>query len=469
MNEHPKEVKNKRKLTPLERWFRKCPYSIVTMVVRIIGNISEDKLRNAILKAQKRHFNLRVRIKEDQNHVPWFTSEEVGEIPVKIIPRKSKDDWIKILDKEYEIPFEFHKRPAIRFILVQSQAKSDLIIFCHHIICDGMSLAYLARDLMEFLGDPTKDVETLQKPVPIDLDSMPEDVSLNFLIKFVIKHIINKKWDKERIYFDQKDYEILNESYWENFNHNIISVELSEDQTSSLIERCRKEGVTVNSALSASFATAQYIVKEESFISDMRIAVNLRDRLKEPIGDVMGFYAGIIDLEFNYDNEIGFWENVKIFHKKVKPKYTNKNLFKPFLKWCYLEPSILESIPFKLIGKFLPERNNEKKRIKNFSQQDDLISSILEREKMDSLYNPMSGIAITNLTKLEFPKKYGELELDRLIMNPGGAFPLTLIKMVVGALTCSGKLNIVLEYSEENINRNKMEKIKEKAMDLLFD
>lgn len=30
---------------------------------------------------------------------------------------------------------------------------------------------------------------------------------------------------------------------------------------------------------------------------------------------------------------------------------------------------------------------------------------------------------VTNLTRMDFPRKYGELELDRLIMNPGGAIP----------------------------------------------
>ncbi len=34
------------------------------------------------------------------------------------------------------------------------------------------------------------------------------------------------------------------------------------------------------------------------------------------------------------------------------------------------------------------------------------------------------GTAVTNLTSLDFPKTYGSLELDRLIMPPGGAFPL---------------------------------------------
>jgi len=39
-----------RRITPLERLFRRSPYSIVTMVARIKGNVSESMLVNAVSK-----------------------------------------------------------------------------------------------------------------------------------------------------------------------------------------------------------------------------------------------------------------------------------------------------------------------------------------------------------------------------------------------------------------------------------
>jgi hypothetical protein len=69
---------------------------------------------------------------------------------------------------------------------------------------------------------------------------------------------------------------------------------------------------------------------------------------------------------------------------------------------------------------------------------------------------------------MNFPKNYGELELDRLIMQPGGAFPLAHVNMVVGAVTCSGKLNLVIEYAEEAVDSATMDQIKDKALELLF-
>ena len=74
------------------------------------------------------------------------------------------------------------------------------------------------------------------------------------------------------------------------------------------------------------------------------------------------------------------------------------------------------------------------------------------------------GTAVTNLTRLDFPRKYGALELDRLLMKPGGGFPLVSVNLVLGAVTAAGKLSLVIEFVEDNIDMGTMEKIKEGAM-----
>ncbi|MGD8587060.1 MAG: condensation domain-containing protein, partial [Chloroflexota bacterium] len=160
-----------RRATSAERFFTRSPFSIVTMVARINGNVTEEMLRSAVVKARQRHILLRVRVQDDQDHGQWFTSDGAQETPIEITKRQSQDDWIGVHVDASRKPFQFESRPAIRFILVQSPDASDLIILCHHMICDGMSLAYLARDLMVLLGDPDKEVGLLPAPKPIDLDN----------------------------------------------------------------------------------------------------------------------------------------------------------------------------------------------------------------------------------------------------------------------------------------------------------
>jgi hypothetical protein len=457
-----------RKVTPLERLFRRSPYSIVTMVARIKGNVSKSMLVHAVSKVRQRHTNLRVRIVEDQDHVPWFTSDGVKEIPVDVVPREADDHWIQVHQEASQVPFEFDARPAIRFILVQSPTLSELIILCHHIICDGLSLAYLARDLMVHLGDPARRVEVLPDPVPIDRDNLPEDVSLSGIVRFLIKRI-NKKWEGDRIFFDQQDYRDLNAAYWANFEHQTLSVELSEAQTSALVDRCRANGVTVNSALTAAFAGAQRVVQgDKPYHASIGVAASLRDRLPSPAGQAMGFYAGVVTLKFGYDTRKGFWDNARRLHCKVRPRFTNKVLFQDPLTWCYLDPAILEAIHFKKLGRLVPAHFSRHQKLAAFGQRDDVVLSILKREKMGDLDRIAMGTAVTNLTRMDFPKQYGALELDRLIMQPGGAFPLANVGLVLGAVTCAGKLSLVVEYVEQAVDTRTMVKIKDKAVECLL-
>lgn len=458
-----------RKVTPLERMLRHSPYSVVTMVARIGGDVSETMLRDAVAKVQRRHVNLRVRIKEDQDHVPWFTSEGVGEIPVEVVPRESDEHWIEVQQEAAKVPFEFELRPAIRFILVQSPGVSEVIILCHHIICDGLSLAYLARDLMVHLGDPDRAVEVLPDPVVIDRDTMPDDVSSNPIAQLFIKRI-NRQWEKDRIVFDEEDYRAINEAYWAKYEHRILSIELTEAETAALAERCRQEEVTVNSALTAAFVGAQCRVEgEKPYHPSIAVAANVRDRLQRPAGEVVGFYAGMVTLKHKYDERLGFWANARRLHKKVQPLFTNKSLFGQFLMWCYLDSAILEAIHFKKLGPLVAPHHPRYQKLSAFGSRDDVVQSLLRREGQESLDRVFLGTAVTNLTRMDFPRQYGALELDRLIMQPGGGFPLATVNLVLGVVTCAGKLSLVVEYAEAAKEaRPSMRQVKDTAIEFLF-
>ena len=97
-----------------------------------------------------------------------------------------------------------------------------------------------------------------------------------------------------------------------------------------------------------------------------------------------------------------------------------------------------------------------------------MVSKILKRDKLESLDVKHWGTAVTNLGRLDFPKTYGDLELDRLIMQPGGGIPLVNVNLVLGAVTCAGKLSLVIEYAEQAIDTATVKKIKTKAMELIL-
>jgi hypothetical protein len=123
---------------------------------------------------------------------------------------------------------------------------------------------------------------------------------------------------------------------------------------------------------------------------------------------------------------------------------------------------------FKKLGGLVPSDSTRYEKLSAFSKKEDVVLRLLQRDNIDSLETKHWGTAATNLGRLDFPKTYGALELDRLIMQPGGAVPLSNVNLVLGAVTCSGKLSLVVEYAEEAVDTSTMEKIKDKAMEFLL-
>ena len=468
MNKQPATQSYERKVTGAERFFSHAPFSIVTMVARIKGKVTEEMLRNAVQKVQQRHVLLRVRVRDSQDGDLWFTTDGVQEIPIKIVPRETENDWIMIHAEGSKVPYDFENRPAIRFILVQSPDVSELIILCHHIICDGMSLAYLARDMMVHLGDPAAKAQVIAAPEPISLENIPSEVAPSGLIKYFINKI-KQKWAEEYVSFDQQDYEALNKAYWENFTHEILTIEMSDDETSQLVKRCRKENVTVNTALITAFLGAQKAVMDEKpHHAKTAVAVSLRDRLPTLPGEGMGYYALGLEVKYKYNAKKGFWENARRYHKKIGSSISNKKAFGDLASYLQMDSNIYEALSFKKLGGFVKPDSSRYEKLTGFSQREDVVVRLLQRAKMETLDAKLLGPAITNLGRMDFPKKYGNLELERLIMQPGGAFPLVHVDMVIGAVTCAGKLSLVIEYAEEAVDTATMKKIKSKAMELLL-
>jgi len=460
--------KYRRRVTPIERVFSWSPFSTVTIVARIKGNVTEEMVQKAVSQARARHPHLRARLETDANRDLWLTSDGARPNEIASVARQSEDHWMAVVQEAGQIPFDFDARPAFRFILVRSESVSELIILGHHMLCDGLSLAFLARDLLGHLGDPSQEAQPLHDPEPITLANLPESVRLNGVMRHLIRRI-NKKWEGQRVVFDQADYEALTRAYWANQRHHLGCIELSEAQTSGLVERCRAKRVTVNSALCAAFAGAQASLQHQAIQHPaIGVGVSLRNRLREPAGEVIGFFAGVARLRFMYSKRHTFWDNARRLHTKVQSRYANKRVFADHLTWLCLDPTILEAMNFKKLGAFVPPTASGDAKVSAFAAREDVVLSILKREKIESLERLHMGAAVTNLGSLGFPRCYGSLELDRLILRPGGAFPLANVGLLLGAVTCAGKLSLAIEYAPARTSPEAMAEIRTRAMRFLL-
>jgi hypothetical protein len=148
---------------------------------------------------------------------------------LEVLPRRSTNEWIDTYHHACREPFGFAVRPAIRFSLLESPTVSEWVNFCHHILCDGFSLAFLAWDLLQHLGNPAQQVTPLSDPRPVSSETLPQGVSIKPLVRLVVNRI-NTSWTAEAVYFDDQDQDdaAIHESYWSAFDHRMIPVDFSK-------------------------------------------------------------------------------------------------------------------------------------------------------------------------------------------------------------------------------------------------
>ncbi|MFW9827291.1 MAG: condensation domain-containing protein [Candidatus Thorarchaeota archaeon] len=454
----------KRKLNQRERVHSKAPNSNISMIATILGYVSIEDLKNAIKKMQLRHPILNAHLQSEEKEL-YFVVNNLLEIPLKVVKRNSDIQWKEEIIQQHKIPFKMEQGPLIRFILLYSSEISDLIIFCQHAICDGMSLAYLARDIITYLGNPNKEVELLPPAPLVNEDNIPLDIKPNSMLRIFGKKV-NKKWEKSEFLFDYNDFYELHKVYYDNYTYKAHLYMLSKEDTEAFIIACRKNKVTVNTALMIAFAIAQNQLNPNSpkYLQNVSFAVNLRNLLINPVIEQFGFFAGGMQLKFKYSDKIPFWEAVKKFHNEATPDEARTQALVGTLNAFILSPTLYDAQIFSAFGHLIPASSQSYDKIQAFIKDKKNIVNRMVQKKLSKGF--AMGQLMTNLGKTGFPERYGDLILKNLILMPSCS-PYT--ELVLGVVTHGGTLSITLNHMEESISSEKILKIRDRANQILLE
>lgn len=440
--------KFKCKMGVMREYFR-IPNN-VAVIATVNGNIIEDDLTEALKKVVQMHPLMGVRVVVDSNHDAWFTDEGTAPLELKIISRKSSRHWINIVENEHNIPFDFERGPLIRFILLKSEEISDLIVICQHSICDGISLTNVIHDIMFLLSNPETKVKRIDPVLPVS-ENFPEvslRVKLKLLKNKLIMSRINRKWDKQRVVFDDVDYKNIHGAYTQKYKHRTIVGELSALQTSTLVNWCHQNHVTVNSALSVALLAGRHDIRGESDVGNhmIQIAVNIRDHFIKPVKRVFGLLAGGIKFEFEYLPDKTFLDNVSLFHQKVLHELKGNKTLEPLIGY-YISPTLTDGINFATYGRWISDDFSRYEKLSSFIQNKTSEAVAISNHIIDN----MPGLMISNLGQIKTQEEYGSLKLDQLYFVTSSS---PFLDLVVGVVTAGGKLTLTLNYMEDDTSNN---------------
>jgi NRPS condensation-like uncharacterized protein len=381
-----------------------------SVVGTIIGEILPSELKRALEKAQQKHLLLGVKVGLDEARNPWFT-EGSAKIPVRVIKREDSKQWRKEIEEELSRPFNTGEAPLIRVSLIQGECICELILTCDHTIGDGKSVLFLLRDILQYIGTPDQPVIVL-----------PPRQSYEKILQ---------GGESETAYPSEKLSQMkIKPKFPENSRPNLYAWLLDESETKTIINRCKKEGITVHAGICAAFLLSIAESQPTKKILKCLTPVNIRAALPG-VEDDFGYYFTTVNTEHPLTPNLSIWDLSRSVKSQIDEAIT------PAKNFAHLPG--LET--------FLSTSPDHEKAV-------NMIDLVNEHD-----------IIVTNLGKLDIPEKYGQLELVAVY----GPSLMTHIDqdLILGVMTFRGRMSLTLTFSGSCFAASQIQRLQEKAMDLL--
>ncbi|HEY9872915.1 MAG TPA: hypothetical protein V6D12_05745 [Candidatus Obscuribacterales bacterium] len=395
----------------------------VVLCATIKGSLTVDQLKEALVWVQRKHPLLAVRIVIDEHEQPRFVSEGVSYIPLRSLARQGENHWCQEAEAELFRPFAWSEGPLIRVILLHSPDISDLIVTFDHCIGDGLSGAYLIRDILREVSEPGSDRQLFPELPPRE-----ELIPLPYITRS--RDSVDQLTGLEIV----KNPASMEEEILGDWQLRLLHWCLPSWQTAALLSRCRQEQTSVYGAICASFflSIADEVKSGNKAVIKCLSPLNIRNYLEPPIGENFGAYytGGLISHQLS--NSQNFWEVAREVKSQINHLMENGKMF--------------DSVPE--LRAFLSAK----------------LDPIVLRQYVEALKG--SDITVTNLGRLNIPQQYGALQLQKLYVTVTG---IKNEPIIVGTATIGDNMFITFRYLESLISQPSAEKINKKAMQILSE
>ena len=156
-----------RPLGPSEQYFwlsNQNSAKHFVMAAEITGDATVEAWTSAIAAAQLRHPLLRVSIEYGLEGPPRFREHANTPIPLRIVPEDEFATWHMEMARELATPIPPSSTLLVRIALLRNSSGSTLLLSMHHSIADGLSSAFVMRDILESLSGKPLQPLTLTEP-----------------------------------------------------------------------------------------------------------------------------------------------------------------------------------------------------------------------------------------------------------------------------------------------------------------
>ena len=418
-----------------ERLHFRSPNIHVCFKATINRAVEREELQIALEKACNRHPLTKCSVHLDESDDAWYWPDTA--VPSVQVEKDVADTtWMEWYNDEDAKPFDFEQGPLVKIGVFIHKGRSDIAILGHHIIGDGIGYLNFLRDLLRALDG--QEIGELLLP--------PEDNPLVNMLRLPLQsqefaEKLNTVWRNSAKRFSRDDYEAFFHTYRSKNPPDMLILPINEDDTQQLLQRCKRNGITVNDAIASAFVGAlqQADTRYAGKPVHLGCAASIRGEVKIPVPDSMGNYVTGIATVGQYDDNHSFAANCRAISFNLREKLQNPESRYEVLAFLNeLDKDFIESAFFAAYGDYDNPASQK------------LAEIIGERAEG-------KGLGISNLGKQD-GGHYNSFAVDNLLFIPP-AFPANLIN--IGAMTTQGRLSICLRYATSDIDKQAVLRIGE--------
>jgi hypothetical protein len=263
------------------------------MAAHIEGRTTIPGWRAALDAVQERHPLLSVAIETRDSNAPHFRTVTDTRIPMRIARAATLSNWSSEMAWELATPFNAERAPLVRSVLLHGEDESVFIFSAHHSIGDGLSAAFIIRDLLRTLAGER--LETL--------DPLPAQEPLVYLSQQA------GPADPENLGAPEAPQQGRPVTFrrlgsWPT----VEAVRLTPELTRMLVERARKEGTTVHGALCAALVLAGREASRDWDSNQVRILSPFSLRKQLGVGEDCGAFVWATGVTMPLAPIAEFWE-----------------------------------------------------------------------------------------------------------------------------------------------------------------
>ncbi|MFM7600429.1 MAG: condensation domain-containing protein [Pseudanabaena sp.] len=395
------------------------------LCAKISGTFTSDQLQRALSQVQQQHPLLRVKIQTSPSGHPQFV-EQKAEIPLRIVQRTDRLQWQRELELELSLSFNWAIAPLVRVVWLHSQGNQDseLIITLHHSIADGLSGAYLIRDIVARIATPNCSATAISRELttsaPVE-SIIPQSFRFPTESPHQSDHVAAQ--EQAAFYADKATTRV---------RPHVRTAILSAQLTKQLSVLCREEHTTVHGAIGAAFLLA-LASQGKTDLSHYKCLspISIRSHLPATVQEDVGLYITYGLTHHQVTASSLFWEVARSLKSQLDDARQLQQLFGNFAP----RQAVMTTCPDAQI----------------------VVQGMQQQYGYDLL--------VTNLGKLTFGQQFGGLKVKELYAPAVMAGVEN--ERVVGVATLGDRLSLTACFDGANISAAIATDIVDQALFLL--